>query len=809
MKYRHVTIPTCAFLLLFNILFFNCLAQEKKVTISGIVDDLSTGETLIGATVLIKETGRGTVSNTYGFYSLTLPPGDYTLRVSFLGYADLEKKITVTSDQRINFSLLSKALEAKEVVITGNANKNVQSTEISKINLDIEKIKALPAFLGEVDLIKTIQLLPGVMSAGEGNSGLYIRGGGPDQNLIMVDEAVVYNAAHLFGFFSIFNADAVKNVELIKGGMPAQYGGRLASVLDINLKEGNNKEVKVDGGIGLIASRLTIQGPIQKEKSSFIVSARRTYIDVVSKPFISKLSNAYGSGYYFYDLNGKLNYQFSEKDQLYVSGYFGRDVFSFIDRDSDISFKVPWGNATATARWNHLFSEKLFANTTFSLSDYNFQFESKFDQFKATFYSGIRDYSAKVSFNYYPSIRHQIKFGASFTRHIFTPNIAEAESGDTKFNLGGKDKIYAHESGFYVSDDMDITDRLRINGGLRLSIFAQVGPFTRYVKDDYEHTAAIINYGKFDNIITYGGLEPRVSVRFKTGLTHSIKAAYTRNFQYVQIASVSPLSLPTDIWIPSSSLLKPQLGNQYNLGYFRNFENNRYETSVELYYKDMSNLIEYKEGVQPDDNLGDNVDNNLTTGTGQSYGLELFLKKVSGDFNGWIGYTLSKTTRRFPAVNEGRTFPAKYDRRHDLSVALTYDLSARWSFGSVFIYGSGNTITLPIQRYYSVEDSRFIDVYGQRNGFRMGAYHRLDLSATLRPKNTKTKVDPVTNEVVVKKRRIESSWNFSVYNVYSRQNPYFLYNDLTGSIEEGNSRVVLKQVSLFPILPSVTWNFSF
>ncbi len=795
--------------LVFNLLSFNALSQEKKYTVSGVIADANTGETVIGASVLIKESGRGTVSNTYGFYSITLAPGTYTLKVSYLGYADMEKTLVVIGDLRQNFNLTAKAIETKEVVITGNADKNVQSTEISKINLDIEKIKALPAFLGEVDLIKTLQLLPGVMSAGEGNTGLYIRGGGPDQNLIMVDEAVVYNASHLFGFFSVFNADAVKNVELIKGGMPAQYGGRLASVLDINLKEGNTKEYKVDGGIGLIASRLTVQGPIKKDKSSFIFSGRRTYIDVLMKPFISKSSNAYGSGYYFYDLNGKINYQFSDKDQVYISGYYGKDIFSFVDKDSDISFKVPWGNATVSARWNHLFSEKIFATTSLSMSDYNFQFESKFDQFKATFYSGIRDYSAKVSFTYYPSILHQVKFGAAFTRHRFIPNIAQAQSGETSFDLGSKDKIYGHESGLYVSDDFDISDRVRINGGLRFSNFTQVGPFTRYLKDANDHTTGKAVYGNLDKIASYSGLEPRFSFRVKTGHTHSIKGAYTRNFQYLQIASVSPLSLPTDVWIPSSDRLRPQLGNQYNIGYFRNFKNNLYETSVEFYYKDMNNLIEYKEGVQPDDNLGDNIDNNIVNGKGNSYGMEVFLKKVSGDLNGWIGYTLSKTTRTFADINGGKSFPAKYDRRHDLSIALTYDLSPKWSFGSVFIFGTGNSITLPTQRYYSIEDGNFHDVYGPRNSFRMASYHRLDLSATYRPKGTKIKTDPVTGESIEVKKKINSSWNFSVYNVYNRKNPYFLYNDITGSVQENNLQVVLKQVSLFPILPSVTWNFSF
>ncbi len=809
MKYRLPSLSLVFAVIFFNFLTVKVLGQEKKLTLSGVISDSENGESLIGASVSIKGTSMGTVTNTYGFYSITLTPGTYTIKISYIGFADTEFTVDLKTDIRKNLELQSKSTEMQEVVITGDAAKNVESSEIGRVNLSIEKIKALPAFLGEVDLIKTIQLLPGVMSAGEGNSGLYVRGGGPDQNLIMVDDAVVYNAAHLFGFFSIFNADAVKNVELIKGGMPAQYGGRLASVLDINLKEGNSKKFQVDGGIGLIASRLTIQGPIKKDKISYIFSGRRTYIDVLAKPLIPKTSNAYGSGYYFYDLNGKINYQISDKDQVYLSAYYGKDVFNFIDKKADISFQVPWGNATATARWNHLFSEKLFAATSVSFSDYNFQFISKFDQFSATFYSGIRDYTAKVAFSYYPAVGHHVKFGANFTRHTFTPNIAKAQSGETSFNLGGEDKIFGHESGIYIQDDFDVTEKLKINGGLRLSGFTQVGPFTRYLKDEFGKAAGERKYGEWDKVVSYSGLEPRLSFRYKTGTNQSIKGAYTRNLQYLQLASISPLSLPTDIWIPSSEVLKPQIGNQLNLGYFMNFKNNLYETSAEVYYKTMNNLIEYKDGAQPDDNLGDNVDNNITTGKGRSYGLELFLKKVSGPINGWIGYTLSKSDRTFPEINGGKPFLAKYDRRHDLSIALIYDRSSKWSFGSVFIFATGSRITLPIRTYYNFELGRFVEDFGPRNSFKMASYHRLDFSATYRCSDTKSVLDPQTGNYIQKKKKVTSSWNFSVYNVYSRKNPYFLYNSVDGDVSKGTSKVVLKQVSLFPILPSVTWNFSF
>ncbi|MFZ5554629.1 MAG: TonB-dependent receptor [Bacteroidota bacterium] len=766
---------------------------QEKYSISGYIKDESTGEYMLGANIYVKEVGKGTSTNTYGFFSITLPEGTYTLVASFIGYDDFTSTVELKENTRVNISLKSTAIQMEEVVVKGDKKENTEGTQMGKVSMDVEKIKTLPAFMGEVDIMKTIQLLPGVLAAGEGNSGFYVRGGGPDQNLILLDEAVVYNASHLFGFFSVFNADAVKNIELYKGSMPANFGGRLASVVDVTMKDGNSHDYDVEGGIGLIASRLTVQGPIKKDTSSFVVSGRRTYIDALMKPFVKETSNMYGTGYYFYDLNAKLNYRFSDKDRVFLSGYFGRDVFTYRNRDAGFTVNVPWGNATATARWNHLFNDKLFMNLTTIFSDYKFEFGAEQESFKFSMKSGIRDYSTKLDFYFFPSPRHKIKYGALYTFHTFVPSTASASQGETEFDLGEKVKLYAHEAAVYIDDDFDLTEKLRLNIGLRYSMFNQVGPFTRYMKDPTTgRNSDTIVYGKGESVAFYHGPEPRASLRYTINEVSSVKAAFTRNLQFIHLASLSSVSLPTDVWVPSTDRVKPQIGYQYSAGYFRNFKEDIYETSVEVYYKTMQNQVEYREGAQPDDDVKDNVDNNFVFGKGWSYGAEFFLKKRTGKFNGWIGYTLAWTKRKFDLINNGETYYAKFDRRHDVSVALVYEPNKRWTFGMVFVYATGNAITLPVA-WYLIQDEVVYD-YSPRNSIRMPAYHRLDLSATLKGKETK---------------KFKSSWNFSVYNVYSRLNPYFLYITEDGSPYDGTLTIKAKQVSLFPILPSVTWNFSF
>jgi hypothetical protein len=787
-------------------------AKETKFTISGEVADSTTGEFLIGALISVKEIGKGTATNVYGFYSITLPEGDYTIEVSLIGYDSKRIQLNLNSDRIMNHTLSPKTVEVATVEIQADKSRNTQSTDLGKIGLEIDQVKKLPVLLGEIDILKTITLLPGVKSSGEGNAGFYVRGGGVDQNLILLDNATVYNASHLFGFFSVFNADAVKNLELTKGGIPANYGTRLASVLDISLKEGNQKEYHVQGGIGTIASRLTIEGPIKKDVSSFVISGRRTYIDALVKPFIKPTANAYGSGYYFYDLNTKINYKISEKDHLYASGYFGRDVFNFASKKTAFSTKIPWGNATATLRWNRIMNQKLFMNAIATFTDYRFSFGAVQDEFEFTLSSGIKDYGAKVQWNYYPNYLHNIKWGVEYTHHDFRPNSVYARSGDTEFSTGKEVHLISHENSAYVLDEFDINEKLRINAGLRYSLFIHVGPFDRYTKTEngtlgLPGTTTITTYEKNDIVKTYGGFEPRLSLRYTLSKTSSLKAGFMRNYQYIHLTSLSPTSLPTDVWLPSTDKLKPQIGVQYSVGYFRNFDNDTWESSVELYYKTMNNQSEFKEGAQPDQTVNDNIDNLLVYGTGYSYGAEFFLKKRVGKINGWFGYTWSKTERVFAAFNEGNAYPTRWDRRHDLSYVMNWRINKRLDLGFVFVYATGNAITLPVERYFY--EGRIVDVYGPKNSFRMAPYHRADVSLTIYPKNKKAETNIDGIESSSTKRKVISNWNFSIYNLYNRRNPYFIYFGNEGQIGSTTLQVKAYQVSLFPILPSVTWNFEF
>ncbi|MCB0761184.1 MAG: carboxypeptidase-like regulatory domain-containing protein [Flavobacteriales bacterium] len=781
-------------------------------TVSGYVRDASSGESIIGVNVYSADFKHGTSTNTYGFYSLSVPEGSYDLRFSFVGYTITSREIVVSSNIELNIELEPITIVTGEAVVTGEKSELVESTDMGRMKLEMEQVKTLPALLGEVDVLKTIQLLPGIQSAGEGNSGFYVRGGGPDQNLILLDNATVYNPSHLFGFFSVFNPDAVKHIDIIKGGMPAIYGGRLSSVLDVALNEGNNKRYRATGGIGVISSRLTVEGPIVKDKSSFIVSARRTYIDVLLRPFIDTRTDYAGSSYFFYDLNAKLNYRLNDKNQLFLSGYFGRDEFGFADKEAGFKASIPWGNGIASARWTHLFSPKLFMNTSVNFSDYTFQFGMNYGDFDFRLTSGIRDWSGKVQFNYYQSYRHEAKWGIDYTYHQFTPTSVKLRSGDTDFNTGTETVLYSHEAALYVSDSYDFTEKFRVTAGVRLSYFAHVGPYVQYTQEDRGGISQI--EGRTEKTFQSGQIiadylkpEPRLAMRYSISEKSSVKASYTHNYQFIHLASLSATSLPTDIWVPSTDRVKPQFGQQYAVGYFQTFMNGMFDASVEVYYKDMRNLVEYKEGTLLEDQVNDNIDNHFTYGRGHSYGIEIFLNKKLGDFTGWIGYTLSRTERIFAEINEGNPYPAKFDRTHDLSVVLSYKLKERWVFTTTFVYGTGNAITLPVERYFI--EGRIVDVYGPRNSFRMDPYHRWDLGVTYNVSKTKFKRNKETGEKEEVRRRIDSSFTLSVYNVYNRKNPYFIYFTNEGDLQSGQLDVAAKQVSLFPVLPSVTWNFKF
>jgi hypothetical protein len=770
-------------------LSFTITALAQRVSLSGYMRDAATGESLIAGTIYIKEADQGATTNNYGFYSISVPAGKkYTVIYSYVGYTPLALEMDLSSNLSYNAELKN-GTTMKEVKITsGRKDENVKSAEMGTVSLSIGRIKTLPVLFGEVDILKTLQLLPGVQSAGEGNSGFYVRGGGPDQNLVLLDDAVVYNTGHLFGFFSVFNGDAIKDVTLIKGGAPANYGGRLSSVVDVSMKEGNMKEYHAEGGIGLIASRLTLEGPIKKEKGSFMISGRRTYIDVLARPFSKNLQN---TGYYFYDANVKANYRLGEKDRIYLSGYTGVDKFKFSNSRGSFSADIPWGNNTATLRWNHQFSDKLFANTTAVYNDYDFA--SSFNQasFAVKLSSGIRDYNIKTDFDYYTPGNHHIKTGGIYTYHTFIPNQVSGQLDTIKLEPNNAFTKYAHEAGVYVLDDFEPTDWLKVNAGLRYSFFAQAGPYTGYQLDATGAATDSFKYKKGEIAKTYGGWEPRLNLRFALNNGSSFKTSVSQTYQYIHLVSNNGSTLPTDIWAPSTYLIQPQKAVQYSAGYFRNFLDDKLETSVEVYYKDMQNQLQYREGYTP--NTLRDPELEYVRGRGYAYGAEFFVNKTKGNFTGWVGYTLAWTNQIFTQLNGGERFPLKYDRRHNVSAVGTYSFNKKWTVSSVFVFGSGNAITLPTAYYFV--DGELVQLFSKVNAYRVPSYHRLDLSATYTPQPKK-------------KRRWESSWAFSVYNVYNRKNPYFLYVDNSGNVSQGID-VKIFQVYILPIVPSITYNFKF
>lgn len=765
-----------------------CVLLAQKVTLSGYVRNGSTGESLIAATVYIKEAAQGASTNNYGFYSVSVPPGKYTVIYSYVGYSPLALEMDLSTSLTHNADL-SPSTTMKEVKITsGRKDANVKNAEMGTVSLSIGRIKTLPVLFGEVDILKTLQLLPGVQSAGEGNSGFYVRGGGPDQNLVLLDDAVVYNTGHLFGFFSVFNGDAIKDVTLIKGGAPANYGGRLSSVVDVSMKEGNLKEYHAEGGIGLIASRLTLEGPIKKERGSFMISGRRTYIDVLARPFSERLQN---TGYYFYDANLKANYKLGDKDRLYLSGYTGVDKFKFQNSRGTFKADIPWGNNTATLRWNHQFSDRLFANTTLVYNDYNFASNFSQNNFSVKLASGIRDYNAKTDFDYYSPTNHHLKMGAVYTNHTFIPNQISGTVDTITLEPENAYIKHAHEAGAYILDEWEPTDWLKINAGIRYSWFGQTGPYTAFKFDGAGNITDSTKYGKGDIVKTYGGWEPRLNLRFALNDASSIKTSISQTYQYLHLVTNNGSTLPTDIWAPSTYLIRPQKAHQFSAGYFRNFLDDQLEASVEVYYKDMYNQLQYREGYTPNTIRDPELD--YVMGRGTAYGAEFFVNKTKGKFTGWLGYTLAWTYQTFEKLNNGERFPLKYDRRHDISVVGTYKFSNKWTFSSVFVFGSGNAITLPTA-YYTI-DGQLVQLFSKVNAYRIPSYHRLDLSATYTPQPKK-------------KRRWEGSWAFSVYNAYNRKNPYFLYVDNSGNISNG-IKLAVYQVYILPIVPAVTYNFKF
>ncbi len=757
---------------------FNSARSQTSYTISGTIRDAETGEDLIGASVIVKDLkGVGVSSNSYGYYALTVPAGDHLFFVQFIGYRTKIDTVYLDRDSTMNFALAPEIIKIREVVVTGDrTNKNVTSTEMSASKLEVREIKTIPVLLGEKDILKTIQLLPGIQGAGEGSTGFYARGGGIDQNLIMLDEATVYNSSHLLGFLSVFNSDAIKDVKIMTGGIPAEYGGRLSSVLDIRTNDGNMKEYTGTGGVGLLASRLTFGGPIVVDEGSFNISGRRTYADLFLR--LSSDTTINRASLYFYDLNMKANYTLGVQDRVFASGYFGRDNFNYPNL-----FGFNWGNETGTLRWNHIFADHLFSNTSLIYSDYKYSNTVSAGTSQFTITSGIQDENFKTDFQYFVNSGSTVKFGVNSIYHTFLPGSVTATSGSS-FNGITIANRYALENAAYVAHELEVLAGLKLNYGLRFSVFTLMGPGIVHSYDDNGDVLTTNSYGSGKVIKTYTGLEPRISANVLVDETSSMKASYVRTAQYLHLLSNSVTSNPSDLWVPSSNNVKPQYADQVALGYFRNFDDNEYETSLEIYYKNMQNQIDYKNGA--DLLLNPDVEALLRYGRGWSYGAEFLVRKKYGPVSGWVGYTLSTSKEQFADINNGQPFPARQDRTHDISIVMIYEYSDKWTFATTWVYNTGNAVTFPSGNYL-VEQTRLVPYYTERNGYRMPAYHRLDLSATwtLGPK---------------------SKLNFSLYNAYNLLNAYAIYFRRDPNDPNKTQAV---QTTFFPISPSVTYNFNF
>lgn len=771
---------TCILLLL--LFTYQGLMGQTKFSVSGFVKDTQTGEMLIGATVIVKGMSIGTATNSYGYYALSLPKGEYTISFGYLGYLTSETSIQVSKDSRLDIELAPNAHEIQEVVVSKErGNSNIQRTEMSLVKLDMKNVRQIPALMGEVDVIKAIQLLPGVQSTSEGGSGFSVRGGTSDQNLIILDEATVYNASHLMGFFSVFNNDAIKDIKLYKGDMPASFGGRLSSVLDIKMKDGNSKDFNVTGGIGSISSRITAEGPIVRDKCSFMVSGRRTYVDVFFPLFNN--DDLKKSTLYFYDLNAKFNLTLNPNNRIFVSGYFGRDMFG-----RDIN-GFGFGNQTLTTRWNHIFKYNLFMNTTFIMSNYNYFLESKTNDANAIRWeSNMDELSMKFDFSFAIGPSYQLKFGLSSAYLTFMPGLIKGTNPESFIQRWEIPKQHALEYGIYLSNEFDF-GQISIKAGLRLSAFQNIGKGQSLViSNDYKVTDRI-SHPKGEIYNTYINPEPRLGLVYRLSESSSIKASYTHTTQYIQLASNSQGGNPLDVWFPASPNIKPQLADQWALGYFRNFMSNRIETSAEVYYKNVKNFIDFKDFANL--LLNDELEADIRQGKAYSYGFELFTRIDLGKWEGWVSYTYGRTFRKTPGVNMGRVYSATFDKPHNATVVLSYRLNKQITLSANWIYTTGQTYTQPTGRYEI--DNTTIPIYSDRNAKRYPSYHRLDLAVSIKTKKSLN-------------RRWKSEWNISIYNLYNRHNAWTI-NFVQD--EKDPTVTYAEKTYLFPLIPSVTYNFKF
>lgn len=751
-----------------------------KYTISGYIKDADNGETLIGATVFVKELRVGAAANIYGFYSLSLAPGKYTIEYSFMGYSKQVRQLELNQNVVISMELSPEVKVMQEVTVTAErADKNIKQAEMSTARLDMKTIRQIPALMGEVDVIKAIQMLPGVQATSEGTSGFSVRGGGLDQNLIVLDEATVYNASHLMGFFSVFNNDAVRDVKLYKGDMPANYGGRLSSVLDVRMKEGNNKQFKGTGGVGLISSRLTLEGPIVNEKTSFLVSGRRTYADLFFPLFSDE--DLKKSIMYFYDLNLKMNHQINNNNRLYLSAYLGRDIFG-----QKGNSKAGFGNKTATLRWNHQFSQKLFSNLTAIASNYDYSLSTEQGGGKYVWKSNLLDYTVKTDFNFYPNPNNEIKFGVSATLHELDPIDAwiYTKESDTTMRFPSM-KNYELEYAAYISNQQKIGEKVTLKYGLRYTLFQNIGKSTLNNFDENHEYIGSTEYKKGEVFHSYPAWEPRLGIMYNINNVSSVKASYSRTYQFLQLASVSNGGMPLDYWFPSNNNVKPQKSDQFGIGYFRNFSNNKFETSIELFYKQMDNVIDFKDHTST--LFNSRLEGDIRTGDAYSYGAEFLIRKNEGKLNGWVSYTLSRAIRKIPEINNGKEYSAPYDKPHNVNVVLNYNVTRRFTVSANWVFASGTPITFPVGSF-EVENTA-IPIYSERNEYRMRNYHRLDLSATVKGKERPG-------------RFWNGEWVFSVYNAYGRHNDWMLNFDL----EKGKAE---RTYLPFVFFPAITYNFNF
>jgi len=759
----------------------NAFAIEGNVTISGFVKDKTNGEVLIGATIYEPKTKVGCRTNSYGFFSLTLGTVSNSIKISYIGYKTKEFFIPTNHQDKLLIELEPQYLNTEEVIVTATfSDENVKSAEMGIATVTPSEIRNIPVIFGEQDLLKTIQLLPGINSAGEGSSSFFVRGGSPDQNLILLDEATVYNPSHLMGFFSVFNSDAIKDVKIYKGSAPAQYGGRLSSLLDINMNDGNSKNFHANGGIGLISSRITAEGPIIENKSSFIISGRRTYADLFLA--LSTNESLKKSALYFYDLNLKANYNLNENDRFYLSGYLGRDVVEINDQ-----FGFNWGNTTLTLRWNHIFNDKLFLNSSLIYSKYDYLVNIENGQTLIDIKSSIEDLSLKEDFQYFINPENTILFGLNAIKHNFTPGKLNSYTDtSTSFTNNVSDK-YAVEFALYLSHEFNLGELIKLNYGVRYSGFALLGPGTFYTFDKDGDVSNSTNYSDGELVKYYNTFEPRFAANYLLDADKSIKMAYSRNSQYLHLLSNTTSTTPLDIWQPSTNNVAPGIADQISLGYFQNFDNNNYEFSIETYYKNLQNQIEYKNGA--DLLANPNVEAELVYGSGSSYGLEFLLKKKSGRFTGWIGYSLAKSVRDFDDIDQGNPFPAKFDRTHDLSIVASYQFNDNWNFSATWVFNTGNAVTYPSGKY--MIDGNVVNYYTSRNDYRMPDNHRLDLSATYYFEN---------------KGSYSSNLNFSLYNAYGQKNAYSIAFKKN---PDDPTKTEAVMTYLFTFFPSVTYNFNF